>query len=77
MGSLDREFDLENMVGGDGKTDATTIEFEKAIGCTDKALLVEVEGEEVFIPRKEIHEVDELRQTLEVSTWLCRKRGWA
>lgn len=77
MGNLDRDFDLEAMVGGDGKTDATTIEFEKAIGCTDKALLVEVEGEEVFIPRKEIHEVDETRQTLEVSTWLCRKRGWA
>jgi hypothetical protein len=76
MGSLNRDFDLNEMVGGEGGSETTTVEFEKAIGCTEKALLVEVDGEEVFIPRREIHEVDEVNNQLEVSTWLCRKRGW-
>jgi len=76
MGNLDRNFCSGDVAGGNGETDSTEIAFEKAIACTSKALLVAVEGEEVFIPKSEIHQFDSAARTLDVSTWLCRKRGW-
>jgi len=52
-----------------------------AIGESEKALLVEMDGEEEWIPKDHIHDDSECYKkgttgTLVVSQWLAQQRGW-
>ena len=57
------------------------IEDVRCIKETDKAILVDVEGEEVWIPKSQVHDDSEVWKAdqegeLVVSSWFARKRGW-
>ena len=49
---------------------------------TDKAILVDVEGDEVWIPKSALHDDSEVwsekngEGTLVVMAWFARKQGW-
>jgi hypothetical protein len=49
--------------------------------ATDKAILVEIDGEEVWVPQSQVDEDSEVYQkgdegTLIVSEWFAKQRGW-
>lgn len=58
------------------------VEVERVVRATAKALLVEVEGEEVWIPRSQIHDDSEVwdeghEGTLVIPLWLAAEKGLA
>ena len=61
-----------------------SIEVEKVKVETDKAILVIVEDEEVWVPKSQIHEDSEVYSlksgkdggTLVVTQWFGQKAGW-
>lgn len=74
---LDKEFDWEDIVQGNGSYDTETITVDEIKGVTKKAVLVVVEEEEVFLAKSQIHDADESKMELEISSWLAKEHGWS
>jgi hypothetical protein len=63
-------------------TELAQVEVEQVVRATGKALLVLVEGEEVWIPRSQIQEDSEVQDegdsgTLVIPMWLAEEKGLA
>ena len=64
------------------RDECVSVEVERVKCATDKALCVVVEGEEVWIPRSQIHDDSEVwdeghEGTLVVPLWLAEAKGIA
>lgn len=60
-----------------------SIDDVRCLRETEKALLCEIEGEEVWLPKSQVHEDSEVfdaeehsEGTLVVTAWLAEKQGW-
>lgn len=57
----------------------STLDIDTVVKTTDRAVLVEVGGEEYWIPRSVIEDGDELDEgdngEIEVADWFLRKEG--
>lgn len=51
-----------------------TFDFEELIHETDLAYLVEIEGDEYWLPKSQC-DIDEDDQTIEMPNWLAREKG--
>ena len=66
-----------------GDQDVVTFEVDEVKAETDRAILVEIEGEEAWVPRSIIHDDSEVYSkehgegTLVVPRWWAEKRGLA
>jgi hypothetical protein len=64
-----------------------SIQVDRVVACTDKAVLVEVAGEEMWLPRsqidqdlslvqwEEMKDGTDLPMDIEISDWLARDKG--
>ncbi len=62
-------------------SEGVRIEDVKSLKTTDKALLVEIDGDEVWIPKAAIHDDSEVygmthEGTLVVEPWFAKVKGW-
>lgn len=62
------------------ETDAVTVEDVRAIGATPKALCVEIEGRDVWIPQGQITDDSEVyeighRGKLVITRWIAEQKG--
>jgi hypothetical protein len=65
------------------------VEYEELKGQSEKAFLLSIDGEECWVPKSQIADVEELEEelklpdykrrggTFEVPRWLAVKNGWA
>ena len=61
--------------------DGVTVGDAVAVGETDKALKVDLEGEIIWVPKSQIHDDSEVYEpgtdgTLIVTRWFADQRGW-
>lgn len=57
------------------------IEDAKCIAATSKAICVEIDGEEYWIPQSQVHEDSEVynhgdQGTLVISEWIAKQKGF-
>lgn len=52
-----------------------TIDFDSVLHETTNAVLIEIDGEEKWIPRSVIDDIDYDRRSAEVETWFAEKEG--
>lgn len=61
--------------------DRVEVRDASCIAMTEKALLVEVDGEQTWVPRSQVDDDSEVWEdgqegTLTVSRWIAEQKGW-
>ena len=65
--------DFNNMIGGEG-SDGVEYDYEKIVHMTDSAVLLEIEGDESWIPKSQI--IDASDHTVTLTKFIAKKLGW-
>lgn len=52
-----------------------TVEYDEIITETGKAVLFDIEGEEIWIPASQLEDYDEDNQTFDIPDWLAEEKG--
>ena len=55
----------------DDDSDVVDIHYDKIVGQSDAAILVEVEEEEIWIPKSQINDVDLKKHVLTIKEWIA------
>jgi hypothetical protein len=55
--------------------DMVTLEFDDLKAETDKAYLVEIDGDEYWIPKSQVEDIDEGAMVIEMTEWIALEKG--
>jgi len=55
--------------------DLTDVGYERAKHITQKAVLFDIDGEDVWLPFSQIGYVDEEKQAVSIATWLAEEKN--
>ena len=70
-------YDWNEFIGGDvNETDVVSIMPDVVIKATEKAVLMAVGEDEIWVPKSQIIEADEDSNTIWVTKWIAGKKGW-
>lgn len=63
-----------------GASNWVHVDVAHIVRATENALLVEIDGEEIWLPRSQVsdgesYEVGDTNVTLSITEWLARRRG--
>lgn len=68
------KFDLADIPQADDDLDSVSVDHDGFKHATPKAALVDIDGEDCWIPRQFIVEMTE--DTMVVAEWIAKKEGW-
>jgi hypothetical protein len=74
MKNKKNDWDPNDMIGCDGSDDGELYDYEKIVHMTDKSVLLEMDGEDVWIPKSQI--IDATDKVVTITKWLAQKNGW-
>lgn len=57
------------------KFDTIEIYYDELLGQTDKAVLVKIDGEDMFIPKTHICSVDKKHKQIMITEWIATEKG--
>jgi hypothetical protein len=55
--------------------DMVTLEFDDLKAETDKAYLVEIDGDEYWIPKSQVEDIHEGAMVIEMTEWIALEKG--
>ena len=71
---MDHDKHLMNNWPGWNEPDPVEVDFDRIVGETDLAFLVEIDGEEYWLPKSQC-EIDEGGKTVSMPEWLAEEKG--
>lgn len=67
--------DVTELADCESDPNVVDIPYDELLGHTDKAVLVKIGGEDMFIPKTQICDVDEKRKQISLSEWMAKQKG--
>ena len=73
--ALNNVTDIEDIVECNNDADLVKIYYDKIIGQSVAAVLIEVEKEKVWLPKSQIYDCDLEKQSLTIKEWIATEKG--